>query len=94
MKSLRGRVKSHIGTRSSEILRVNNFLKYKSKIKNIFELRIKDLKDMNVESHIDKIFLGSEKSNIKFSKVCYNILEEKLKSLLILEEAKKYRQDL
>lgn len=43
IKKLKGRIISTISIRSTEVLKQNNFLKIKAPIKNVFEVKFKDI---------------------------------------------------
>jgi hypothetical protein len=43
IKKLKGRIISTISIRSTEVLKQNNFLKIKAPVKNVFEVKFKDI---------------------------------------------------
>lgn len=75
-----------VSIRSSEVLKQNSFLKLKIPLKNIFQIKYKDIAEGDFEDRID----GRD----KMSGTCCNILTSKYKRLLHLRLLQAYSNDL
>jgi hypothetical protein len=86
IKKLKGRIVSLISVRSTEVLKLNNFLKLKAPIKAMFELKMKEIAEGDYEDRIE----GRD----KLSPFCIGILTSKYKRLLQLKMLDSYSKDL
>lgn len=86
IKKLKGRITSMLSIRATEVLKQNNFLKLKTPIKTILEIKLKEINEGNFEDRIE----GKD----RMSGNCVAILTSKYKKYLQLKLIDSYSNDL
>lgn len=86
IKKLKARILALISVRATDVLKQNNFLKLKTPIKNIFEVKFKDIAEGDYEDRVE----GRD----KMSPACIALLTAKYKRLLHLKLLNAYSTDL
>lgn len=77
IKKIKGRIMGMISVRAGEILRQNNFLKFKNKLKILFQSKLKQINETDYEKRIE--------NKEKMSGLCVTILTTKYKRYLQLK---------
>ena len=85
VKMIRNRINGVVATAASDIIKVENFLKWKAKIKTQFEKALDRIAADNIE--------GYHKHEVKMNQQCITILEEKYRKVLVVKAIEEYCKD-